>query len=42
MKLPSYMHIASNRMGSMHTEYPDLRRSYDEIAIDLETRDPVN
>ena len=22
------------------TEYPDLRKAYDEIAIDLETRDP--
>ena len=37
MKLPAYMKAQTEWV--MHTEYPDLR-SYDEIAIDLETRDP--
>ena len=36
MKLPSYMQAQTEWV--MHTEYPDLR-DYDEIAIDLETKD---
>ena len=37
MKLPSYMQAQTEWV--CHKEYPDLR-DYDEIAIDLETRDP--
>ena len=37
MKLPSYMQAQTEWVA--HTEYPDLR-DHDEIAIDLETRDP--
>ena len=37
MKLPSYMQAQTEWVA--HKEYPDLR-GHDEIAIDLETRDP--
>ncbi len=37
MKLPNYMQAQTEWVA--HKEYPDLR-GHDEIAIDLETRDP--